>query len=97
MPIPIILNLKNWSPVFLVFFPEVVSWYSCRESRGFGFVQYMDPADAADAQCNMDRQVLGGREITVVFAEQNRKKPSEMRVREHSRYTPQFLKHALLP
>jgi len=44
----------------------------------------MDPADAADAQCNMDRQVLGGREITVVFAEQNRKKPSEMRVREHS-------------
>jgi hypothetical protein len=39
------------------------------------------------------------REITLVFAEQNRKKkPSEMQVREqHSRYTLQFLKHALLP
>jgi FUS-interacting serine-arginine-rich protein 1 len=65
-------------------FSEMVPWYSCRESRGFGFVQYMDPADAADAQYNMDRQVVGGREITVVFAEENRKKPSEMRIKERS-------------
>jgi FUS-interacting serine-arginine-rich protein 1 len=66
-------------------FSEMVPWYLCRESRGFGFVQYMDPADAADAQYNMDRQVVGGREITVVFAEENRKKPSEMRIKERSR------------
>lgn len=57
---------------------------SCREPRGFGFVQYRDPADAADAQFRMDRQILAGREITVVFAEDNRKKPSEMRVQELS-------------
>ena len=56
-----------------------------REPRGFGFVQYRDPADAADAQFRMDRQIIAGREITVVFAEDNRKKPSEMRVQELSR------------
>jgi len=58
----------------------------CREPRGFGFVQYLDPADAADAQFRMDRQTIAGREITVVFAEDNRKKPSEMRVMERSRW-----------
>ena len=33
----------------------------------------------------MDGQILLGRELTVVFAEENRKKPSEMRARERSR------------
>ncbi|KAH7315121.1 hypothetical protein KP509_21G035200 [Ceratopteris richardii] len=33
----------------------------------------------------MDRQVLGGREITVVFAEENRKRPEEMRMKERRR------------
>lgn len=60
--------------------------FFCREPRGFGFVQYLDPADAADAQFRMDRQTIAGREITVVFAEDNRKKPSEMRVMERSRW-----------
>ncbi|XP_024535223.1 serine/arginine-rich SC35-like splicing factor SCL33 [Selaginella moellendorffii] len=41
----------------------------------------MNPEDAARAKHHMDRQVLGGREITVVFAEENRKKPSEMRMK----------------
>jgi len=34
----------------------------------------------------MDGQMLLGREITVVFAEENRKKPSDMRDRERMRY-----------
>lgn len=59
--------------------------FLCREPRGFGFVQYLDPADASDAQYHMDRQLIAGREITVVFAEENRKKPAEMRVKERSR------------
>ncbi|XVE75784.1 hypothetical protein DITRI_Ditri12bG0120400 [Diplodiscus trichospermus] len=59
--------------------------YYTGEPRGFGFVQYLDPADAADAKYHMDGYVLLGRELTVVFAEENRKKPSEMRAREHSR------------
>ncbi|KMT14331.1 hypothetical protein BVRB_4g071150 isoform A [Beta vulgaris subsp. vulgaris] len=52
--------------------------------RGFGFVQYVDPADAADAKYRMDGQIFQGRELTVVFAEENRKKPTEMRTRERS-------------
>lgn len=54
----------------------------CREPRGFGFVQFVDPADAAEAKYQMDGQVFQGRELTVVFAEENRKKPSDMRQRE---------------
>ncbi|KAJ9697756.1 hypothetical protein PVL29_007060 [Vitis rotundifolia] len=33
----------------------------------------------------MDGQILHGRELTVVFAEENRKKPSDMRARERGR------------
>ncbi|XP_071710766.1 uncharacterized protein [Rutidosis leptorrhynchoides] len=57
----------------------------CREPRGFGFVQYLDPDDAAEAKYQMDGQILLGRELTVVFAEENRKKPSEMRARDRFR------------
>ncbi|TVU46845.1 hypothetical protein EJB05_06417 [Eragrostis curvula] len=56
--------------------------YHTGDPRGFGFIQYFDPEDAADAKYHMDRQFFLGREITVVFAEENRKKPSEMRSRE---------------
>ncbi|XP_021300548.1 serine/arginine-rich SC35-like splicing factor SCL33, partial [Herrania umbratica] len=59
--------------------------YYTGEPRGFGFVQYLDPADAADAKYHMDGYVLLGRELTVVFAEENRKKPSEMRTRDRVR------------
>lgn len=57
-----------------------------REPRGFGFVQFLDPADAAEAKYHMHGQILLGRELTVVFAEENRKKPSEMRARDRVRY-----------
>ncbi|PWA34919.1 serine/arginine-rich SC35-like splicing factor SCL30A [Artemisia annua] len=63
--------------------------YYSGEPRGFGFVQYVEPADAAEAKYQMDGQVLQGREMTVVFAEDNRKKPSDMKIRERrsgSRY-----------
>lgn len=64
-------------------FTLIILW--CREPRGFGFVQYLDPDDAADAKYHMDGQILLGRELTVVFAEENRKKPAEMRARQRSR------------
>lgn len=51
-----------------------------REPRGFGFVKFHDPDDAAEAKYHMDHQVIGGREITIVFAEENRKTPQEMRI-----------------
>ena len=75
------------SPCFdCVLFPLfLVPIYFCRDPRGFGFVQYVDPADAAEAKYHMDGQILLGRELTVVFAEENRKKPSDMRTRERVR------------
>lgn len=59
---------------------------TCREPRGFGFVQYLDPSDAEEAQYHMNRQLLYGRELTVIFAEENRKKPADMRNKERQRY-----------
>lgn len=53
-----------------------------REPRGFGFVQFVDPNDAQEAKYQMDGQILLGRQLTVVFAEENRKKPTDMRQRE---------------
>ena len=58
----------------------------CRDPRGFGFVQFVDSADASEAKYQMDGQILMGRELTVVFAQENRKKPSDMRARERIRY-----------
>ncbi|XP_061360717.1 serine/arginine-rich SC35-like splicing factor SCL33 isoform X3 [Gastrolobium bilobum] len=69
----------------LKIFISINTLASTREPRGFGFVQYVDPADAADAKYHMDGQILLGRELTVVFAEENRKKPAEMRARERGR------------
>ena len=54
--------------------------YYTGEPRGFDFVQFIDPQDAAEAQYHMDDQYIGGREITVVLPEENRKKLDEMRV-----------------
>ena len=68
--------------VFRVLMPFLFYSAFYRQPRGFGFIQFVDPADAADAKYHMDGQVLLGRELTVVFAEENRKKPTEMRVRE---------------
>ncbi|KAG7017535.1 Serine/arginine-rich SC35-like splicing factor SCL30A, partial [Cucurbita argyrosperma subsp. argyrosperma] len=56
--------------------------YYSGEPRGFRFVQFVDPADA---KYEWDGQVLLGRELTVVFAEENRKRPEVMRARDSSR------------
>ncbi|KAL8159483.1 hypothetical protein V2J09_001020 [Rumex salicifolius] len=56
--------------------------YYTGEPRGFGFVQFVEPDDAAEAKYQMDGQHFQGRTLTVVFAEENRKKPTEMRTRE---------------
>lgn len=49
-------------------------------------MQFLEPRDAAEAQYCLDHQLIAGREITVVFAEENRKKPQEMRIKERIRY-----------
>ena len=40
-----------------------------REPRGFAFIEFLDERDAKDAQEDLDRAMVGGREITVVFAQ----------------------------
>ncbi|KAG6410988.1 hypothetical protein SASPL_129061 [Salvia splendens] len=67
--------------------------YYTGQPRGFGFVQYVDPDDATEAKYHMDGQSLLGRELTVVFAEENRKKPSEMRSCERIRSSSRFSGH----
>ncbi|KAL5211566.1 hypothetical protein ABZP36_022413 [Zizania latifolia] len=58
---------------------------SCREPRGFAFVEFVDPFDASEAQYRMNRKVFFGREITVVLASESRKRPEEMRSRTRVR------------
>ncbi|KAF2543425.1 hypothetical protein F2Q68_00032798 [Brassica cretica] len=66
--------------------------FYCRrlDPRGFGFIQYVDPADAAEAKHHMEGYLLLGRELTVVFAEENRKKPTEMRTRDRGGRSNRF-------
>ena len=47
--------------------------------------------DAAEAKQRMNHQVIGGREIRIVFAEENRKTPQEMRLTSRSRCHSSFL------
>lgn len=53
--------------------------FLCREPRGFAFVQFVDPYDAAEAQYHMDGKVFAGRQISVVVAAETRKRPEDMR------------------
>ncbi|KAK3016730.1 hypothetical protein RJ639_006708, partial [Escallonia herrerae] len=55
--------------------------YYTGEPRGFAFVQFVDPYEAAEAQYHMNGKILAGREISVVLAAETRKRPEEMRRR----------------
>ncbi|KAI5078207.1 hypothetical protein GOP47_0005878 [Adiantum capillus-veneris] len=73
---------KRFGPLRDIYLPRD---YHTGEPRGFGFVQYLDPLDAEEAQYHMNHQIFYGRELTVIFAEETRKKPSEMRNKERLR------------
>ena len=47
------------------------------QMRGIAFIQYDDPRDAEDALA-MDGTLIGGREVTVQYAEHGRKRPDQM-------------------
>ncbi|CAN1772630.1 Serine/arginine-rich SC35-like splicing factor SCL30A, partial [Linum perenne] len=55
------------------------------ELRGFAFIEFANPSDAADARYNLEGETLRGRELTILFAVEDRKKSSEMRTRDHVR------------
>ncbi|BAT81223.1 serine/arginine-rich SC35-like splicing factor SCL30 [Vigna umbellata] len=73
---------ERFGPVRDVYIPK--DYYS-GEPRGFAFVQFVDPYDASEAQYHMNRQIFAGREISVVVAEETRKRPEEMRHRTRTR------------
>nr|DAD33491.1 TPA_asm: hypothetical protein HUJ06_012342 [Nelumbo nucifera] len=70
------IPFERFGPVKDVYLPKN---YYTGEPRGFGFVKFRNADDAAEAKQHMNHQVIGGREITIVFAEENRKTPQEMR------------------
>jgi RNA recognition motif-containing protein len=52
------------------------------KSRGFGFVEFVNPDDAAKAQKEMDGQEIMGRAVKVDFAKEN---PERMAAAEEAR------------
>ncbi|KDP40047.1 hypothetical protein JCGZ_02045 [Jatropha curcas] len=67
---------EKYGPVKDVYLPKN---YYTGEPRGFGFVKFRYAEDAAEAKQRMNHRIIGGREIRIVFAEENRKTPQEMR------------------
>ncbi|XP_076955597.1 serine/arginine-rich SC35-like splicing factor SCL30A [Bidens hawaiensis] len=70
------IHFERFGPVKDVYLPKN---YYTGEPRGFGFVKFRNPEDAAEAKHELNHCVIGGREIAIVFAEENRKTPREMR------------------
>ncbi|OWM87483.1 serine/arginine-rich SC35-like splicing factor SCL30 isoform X2 [Punica granatum] len=67
---------ERFGPVRDVYLPR--DYYS-GEPRGFAFIEFVDPHDAADAQYRMNGETFAGRRLTVVVASETRKRPQEMR------------------
>ncbi|KZV21167.1 serine/arginine-rich splicing factor 33 [Dorcoceras hygrometricum] len=70
------IPFERYGPIKDVYLPKN---YYTGEPRGFGFVKFRYPEDAAEAKSQLNHTLIGGREIRIVFAEENRKTPQEMR------------------
>ncbi|XP_044499607.1 serine/arginine-rich SC35-like splicing factor SCL28 [Mangifera indica] len=71
------IPFERYGPVKDVYLPKN---YYTGEPRGFGFVKFRYGEDAAEAKQRLNHTLIGGREIKIVFAEENRKTPQEMRM-----------------
>ena len=58
--------------------------FHSQQPKGFAFVEYATHEQALDAREEMDRFVMKGRELEVVFAQEKRKTPDQMRGRVFS-------------
>lgn len=56
--------------------------YHTKKPRGFGFVEFFDDRDAHECLRQTHKTILDGNEISVTIAQQGRKSPDTMRVRE---------------
>ncbi|XP_057961383.1 serine/arginine-rich SC35-like splicing factor SCL28 [Malania oleifera] len=70
------IPFERFGPVKDVYLPKN---YYTGEPRGFGFVKFRNGEDAAEAKYHLNHTIICGREIAIVFAEENRKTPQEMR------------------
>jgi RNA recognition motif-containing protein len=55
--------------------------YHSNQPRGFAFIEFAEPRQAREAREEMDRFLMKGRELEVVFAQERRKTPVEMKGR----------------
>lgn len=55
--------------------------FHSQQPKGFAFIEYANAAMAAEARDEMNRFLMKGRELEVVFAQERRKTPNEMRGR----------------
>lgn len=55
--------------------------FHSQQPKGFAFIEYANAAMALEAREEMNRFVIKGRELEVVFAQERRKTPNEMRGR----------------
>jgi len=58
--------------------------YHSQQPKGFAFIEFATPEMAQDARDEMDKFVMKGRQLEVVFAQEKRKTPNEMRGRGDS-------------
>lgn len=55
--------------------------YHSQQPKGFAFIEYATAAMAAEAREEMNKFLMKGRELEVVYAQEKRKTPNEMRGR----------------
>ena len=55
--------------------------FHSQQPKGFAFIEYATPQMAAEAREEMDKFMMKGRELEVVYAQEKRKTPVEMRGR----------------
>lgn len=58
--------------------------YHSRQPKGFAFIEYATHEQAKAARDEMDKFKVKGRELEVVFAQEKRKTPGEMKIRSDS-------------
>lgn len=55
--------------------------FHSQQPKGFAFIEYATPEMAREARDEMDKFLMKGRELEVVYAQEKRKTPNEMRGR----------------
>lgn len=73
---------EEFSKFWEVAFARVKLDQETNKSRGFGFVEFVNPEDATKAQKEMDGQEIMGRAVKVDFANEN---PERIQAREEAK------------